>query len=157
MRSGVSRYKMGAPFPAKVLHQFQPECVAIACKRSTRARLWDGQSEGRRAHAAEVTRRQLRWNFSALLTNLFESVSISEYDIPVAGCHMREPELSPRERDVAALVARGQLNKQIAFSLGLSEGTIKEYLFRIFKKVGVDNRTGLAVWWLRRGAEANKQ
>jgi two-component system nitrate/nitrite response regulator NarL len=60
-------------------------------------------------------------------------------------------ELSHRERQVAALVARGLSNKQIAFELHLSEGTIKVYIFHIFQKASVTNRTELAVWQLQRG------
>lgn len=58
------------------------------------------------------------------------------------------PNLSFRERQVVNLVCRAKLNKEIAFELHLTEGTIKEYLNRIFRKVGVSNRTELAVWWL---------
>jgi hypothetical protein len=49
---------------------------------------------------------------------------------------------------VVNLVCRAKLNKEIAHELHLSEGTIKEYLNRIFRKVGVSNRTELAVWAL---------
>jgi len=38
------------------------------------------------------------------------------------------------------------LNKEIAYELHLTEGTVKEYLNRIFRKVGATNRTDLAVW-----------
>jgi two-component system nitrate/nitrite response regulator NarL len=48
--------------------------------------------------------------------------------------------LSPRELQVAEGAAQGQSNKQIADRLGLSEHTIKNYLFRIFNKLGVSNR-----------------
>jgi DNA-binding NarL/FixJ family response regulator len=41
------------------------------------------------------------------------------------------------------------LNKEIAFELHLTEGTIKEYLNRIFRKVEVKNRTDLAIWAMR--------
>jgi DNA-binding NarL/FixJ family response regulator len=43
------------------------------------------------------------------------------------------------------LVCQAKLNKEIAYELHLAEGTIKEYLNRIFRKVGVTNRTELAV------------
>lgn len=59
-------------------------------------------------------------------------------------------ELSFRERQVIALVSQGKANKEIAFELLLTEGTIKEYLNRIFRKVEVKNRTELAIWSLTR-------
>jgi len=54
--------------------------------------------------------------------------------------------LSPRELQVAESAAQGQSNKQIADHLGLSEHTIKNYLFRIFEKLGVSNRVELLFW-----------
>ncbi len=56
--------------------------------------------------------------------------------------------LTIRQKQVVALVVRGKLNKEIAFDLHLSEGTIKTYLSAIFDKVEVTNRTELAVWAL---------
>ena len=47
---------------------------------------------------------------------------------------------------MVALVSEAKANKQIAYELHLSEGTIKEYINRIFKKVGASNRTELAIW-----------
>jgi DNA-binding NarL/FixJ family response regulator len=43
-------------------------------------------------------------------------------------------------------VSQAKLNKEIAHELHLTEGTVKEYLNRIFKKLEVSNRTALAVW-----------
>jgi DNA-binding NarL/FixJ family response regulator len=54
--------------------------------------------------------------------------------------------LTPRERQVVTLVVRAKLNKEIAYELHLTEGTIKEYLNRIFRKLELTNRTALAVW-----------
>ena len=54
--------------------------------------------------------------------------------------------LSFREKQIAHLVCQAKLNKEIAFELHLTEGTIKEYLNRIFRKLEVKNRTELAVW-----------
>src|SRR5215467_8356512 len=45
--------------------------------------------------------------------------------------------LSPREREVALLVARGLANKEIARELGLSQGTVKLHVHSIFLKLRV--------------------
>lgn len=54
-------------------------------------------------------------------------------------------ELSFRERQIVLLVREAKANKEIAAELCLSEGTIKEYLHHIFRKLGVRNRTELAL------------
>ncbi|MGE0803274.1 MAG: response regulator transcription factor, partial [Lautropia sp.] len=51
--------------------------------------------------------------------------------------------LSPRERDVAALAARGLADKEIAAALGVSFSTVRTLLGRAFRKLGVDNRVKL--------------
>ena len=48
--------------------------------------------------------------------------------------------LSPREREVALLVARGLANKEIARELGLSNGTVKLHVHKIFLKLGTRKR-----------------
>lgn len=53
--------------------------------------------------------------------------------------------LSPRERQIAELVARGWPNKAIARGLHLSQETVKVYLYHMFRKAGVSNRTELAL------------
>ena len=58
-------------------------------------------------------------------------------------------QLSFREKQIAQLVSQAKLNKEIAFDLRLTEGTIKEYLNRIFRKLDVKNRTELAIWAMR--------
>jgi DNA-binding NarL/FixJ family response regulator len=54
--------------------------------------------------------------------------------------------LSVRETQVADLIQQAKSNKEIAYELGLTTGTVKEYLFHIFRKLGVSNRTELALW-----------
>ena len=51
--------------------------------------------------------------------------------------------LTPREQEVTALVLRGMTNAQIAYSLGKVEGTIKVQLHTIYRKLEVQNRSGL--------------
>ena len=53
--------------------------------------------------------------------------------------------LLPREEAVVALVAKGLRNREVAAELGLTEGTVKVYLYRICEKLGVGNRTELAL------------
>ena len=57
----------------------------------------------------------------------------------------RAPSLTPRERDLVDLVRQGLRNRDIAAKLGVTEGTVKVYLHAIFDKLGVDNRTELAM------------
>jgi len=54
--------------------------------------------------------------------------------------------LSPREREVLELVARGMANKQIGRALGISERTVKAHLSRVFRQIGVSDRTSAALW-----------
>jgi DNA-binding NarL/FixJ family response regulator len=53
------------------------------------------------------------------------------------------PALTVRELQVVKCAARGKTNKSIAVELGLSEHTVKNYLFRAFEKLGVSSRVEL--------------
>ncbi|MFI5960505.1 response regulator [Cryptosporangium sp. NPDC051539] len=55
-------------------------------------------------------------------------------------------QLSPREREVLRLVARGLANKQIGRALGITERTVKVHLGNAFKRIGVSDRTSAALW-----------
>jgi ATP/maltotriose-dependent transcriptional regulator MalT len=52
--------------------------------------------------------------------------------------------LSPREHQVAGLVAEGHTNRQIARALGMSEKTVETHMSRIFSKLGASNRAVVA-------------
>ncbi|SRR5579871_5108819 len=58
--------------------------------------------------------------------------------------------LTMRELQVVKCAARGKTNKVIACELGLSEHTVKNYLFRAFEKLGVSNRVEL-LFYLTQG------
>jgi len=53
------------------------------------------------------------------------------------------PMLTARELEVVRYAARGKTNRTIANDLGLSEHTVKNYLFRAFAKIGVSSRVEL--------------
>ncbi|MCS7043344.1 MAG: response regulator transcription factor [Bryobacteraceae bacterium] len=57
--------------------------------------------------------------------------------------------LTPREGQLVTLLVQGLKNKEIAYQLGLSEGTVKVYLSRLFQKVGAKDRFELALFGLR--------
>jgi two-component system nitrate/nitrite response regulator NarL len=74
--------------------------------------------------------------------------------------HMRLPAtdamnlLSKREAEVVQCLVQGLTNREIAERMGLSQHTVKNYLFRIFDKLGVSNRTELLFITLSQGGNA---
>jgi DNA-binding NarL/FixJ family response regulator len=61
------------------------------------------------------------------------------------------PNLTERERDVLRLITRGQSNKEIAFTLHLTEGTVKGYVSAILAKLDVADRTQAALYAVKHG------
>jgi len=53
--------------------------------------------------------------------------------------------LTPREKQIVALICRGLRNKQIAENLHITPGTVKVHLMHIFEKTGLKDRLALAV------------
>lgn len=53
--------------------------------------------------------------------------------------------LAPRERQLIGFVRKGLRNREIAEQIGVTEGTVKAYLHAMFEKLGVNNRTELAI------------
>ena len=53
--------------------------------------------------------------------------------------------LAPREKQLIGFVRSGLRNREIAEKLGVTEGTVKTYLHTVFEKLGVSNRTELAI------------
>jgi DNA-binding NarL/FixJ family response regulator len=65
------------------------------------------------------------------------------------------PDLTPREREVSALLAQGLSNAQIAEELHIAQSTVKDHVSRLFKKLGVTNRTQAALHALRSDPRAS--
>jgi two-component system nitrate/nitrite response regulator NarL len=59
--------------------------------------------------------------------------------------------LSDREMQILARLLNGAKNKQIAYELKISDGTVKVRLKAILKKIHVRNRTQAAIWALNHG------
>ncbi|MFE7517227.1 LuxR C-terminal-related transcriptional regulator, partial [Streptomyces sp. NPDC057540] len=60
--------------------------------------------------------------------------------------------LTPREREISALVAEGLTNQAMADRLGLSPRTVESHVARVYRKTGVETRAGLASLVVRGGA-----
>lgn len=80
----------------------------------------------------------------ALPSSLAEHLSGTPKDVEVAP-------LSPKELMVLRCLAKGQANKEISRSLGIAEATTKVHVKAIMRKLGVSNRTQVAVWAVRNG------
>lgn len=65
--------------------------------------------------------------------------------------HLASTPLSARETDVVRCVAEGLTNREIAERLKLTEHTVKNYLFRIFDKLGVSSRVEVVLYALGSG------
>jgi len=61
------------------------------------------------------------------------------------------PLLTAREREVLALVARGNTNKEVAAALGITPSTVKNHLQNILDKLHLENRVQAAAFALREG------
>jgi DNA-binding NarL/FixJ family response regulator len=66
-------------------------------------------------------------------------------------------ELSAREREVLELLVEGLPNKLIARRLDISEKTVKSHLTRIFRELGVTDRTQAALWAERHGLQVDRR
>jgi DNA-binding NarL/FixJ family response regulator len=72
-------------------------------------------------------------------------------NLPTKAGQLKGPTLlTKREEGVVHLVAEGLTNRDISQQLKLSEHTVRNYLFRIFNKVGTSNRVELALYAIER-------
>ena len=70
-----------------------------------------------------------------------------EADLPPGEVRIaaRIAELTPQQFRVLSMIAEGLLNKQIAYELNVSEATVKAHMTAIMRKLGVSNRTQVAL------------
>jgi len=80
---------------------------------------------------------------TAVNTALARHTHARQVEVEFATIRRRIESLSPREREVMALVVRGKLNKQIGHHLGVGEKTIKVHRARVMKKMQVNSLADL--------------
>jgi DNA-binding NarL/FixJ family response regulator len=77
--------------------------------------------------------------------------ALSDRNRPRPGGDSALAQLTPRERDVLALIAQGRSNKRVALELGISEKTVKAHVGHVLAKLGVTDRTQAAVLAVQHG------
>jgi FixJ family two-component response regulator len=90
-----------------------------------------------------TVRHALEWSCDALLHNA-----------EMQALRTRYASLTPRERDVMALVVSGMLNKQVAFELGISEITVKAHRGQVMRKMNADSLPALVTMATRLGVRS---
>jgi DNA-binding NarL/FixJ family response regulator len=88
------------------------------------------------------------WASSTELGFVLEALAAAPSVRPLATSALNQ--LSARELDVVACLAEGLSNREIAQQLKLSRHTVKNYMFRIFDKLGVSSRVELLFYVLSR-------
>jgi DNA-binding NarL/FixJ family response regulator len=122
----VEAFRSGAHGVFSRSDSFQALCKCILC-----------------VHAGQV------WASSVELGFVLEAL-VNPLPIETRGLPSSRP-LSKREEEIAHMVAEGFSNRQISERMDLSEHTIKNYLFRVFEKLGVSTRVELTLYALKRG------
>jgi DNA-binding NarL/FixJ family response regulator len=126
--------------PRAVVNAFRAGAKGVFCRTQSDIRL-----------LAKCVRRVMEgqvWIDSKQMLYLLQALT-AEQDAASNG-EDTTPKLTRREESVVRLVVQGMVNREIAEQLRLSEHTIKNYLFRIFDKLGVSNRVELALYAVAR-------
>jgi DNA-binding NarL/FixJ family response regulator len=94
------------------------------------------------------------WANSRQLRVLLDTLTQMPRAFTLSGNDGQSPQLlTKREESLAYLVAEGLTNRDISRQLNLSEHTVRNYLFRIFNKLGTSNRLELALYVINRREE----
>ena len=117
---------------------------------------YGGDEDIRRALAAGVQAYLTKDVLHDELLKAIRAVHSGQTYLPAAvaaalAAQMPRPDLSAREIQVLELIVQGQANKQIAYSLGIAEHTVKNHVKNILSKLGVQDRTQAATAAIQRG------
>jgi ATP/maltotriose-dependent transcriptional regulator MalT len=84
-----------------------------------------------------------RWRplLDSVVTSADDVAMLRQLGLQADEAHQGNPELTPREAEVLALVAQGLRNREIANRLYISDGTVKAHLRSVYEKLGVRTRT----------------
>ena len=100
--------------------------------------------------AIEAAMRDSSW----LSRNIMDKLAALRASQPSAPGAPAAVDLTPREREVIELIARGRSDAAIAEALSLSRNTVRNHVARLYAKIGVHNRGEATVWARERGYAA---
>ena len=92
------------------------------------------------------------WASNEELGYVFQALAGSPLSRPLNSSGLTQ--LSNRERDVVRCLAEGMSNREIAQKLRISPYTVKNYVFKIFDRLGVSNRVELLFYVMSRSASS---
>lgn len=135
--------------------------AAEAARESLGVTIWPGNAADYELNlslvrdALDDDKRKAAWNAGrtiALHETVAELLVGEQYAGRTAGS-----DLSPREQEVASLVAKGLTNRQIGAQLFITEGTARLHVKHILQKLGFTSRVQIAAWAVERGVSAEQR
>jgi len=149
--------------------------LTAAQSQGRKGRQWELYRDLMRVHLAQkhldavreysVEARQLIMELAATLTDTYPEpaehftkqalASLPEIPEPSAKQQLKQKfgGLTAREREIAARVAQGKTNREIADELVLSERTAERHIANIMKKLGFSTRSQIAAWVVEKGLD----
>lgn len=88
------------------------------------------------------------------VVELFSEMAQQNYDVMIEAENVEK--INDMEWDIIKDVGHGMSNKEIAGHIGLTEGTVRNYISTILKKIGLRDRTQLAIWEVQSGAQKRR-
>jgi DNA-binding NarL/FixJ family response regulator len=145
---------MGMDMVRQVIQRFPDTRVVVLTANQQEAQLFAAIRAGARGYLSKSA--EINDVLNALRAVSYGEALISpELAIQLlnefARLSLMETGLTARERDILNAIVRGDSNREIAGSLGLSEKTVKNYVSDILSKLDVRDRTEAAVYALRMG------
>lgn len=154
--------KMDGLTAIEKLHSEQPEiAVVILTTFNEDELMFRGLQAGARGYLLKDTDRATLFNAirAAARGETLLKPEIMARVLSLAGKPKSESgasNLTDRELEVLASVARGERSKEIAIQLGISERTVKAHLASIYEKLGVDSRAGAIAIAAQKGILNNR-
>jgi len=132
------------PVPVMLLDYFEPETVLDAFRCGARGIFCRGSSIKALPKCIRCVHQGQIWASNSELEVLLEI--ITRFRPPRIVNSKGMALLTPRESDVARLVVEGMRNQEISTKLNLREHTVRNYLLRIFDKLGISSRVELILY-----------
>jgi DNA-binding NarL/FixJ family response regulator len=133
-----------------LLRNSRPERVISAFRDGARGVFYRSHSLKSLSKCIQVVHQGQIWASNEDLEHIIKALSNRE---PLHLSNARGiPLLTRREEDVVHLVADGLRNREIAQRLKIKEHSVRNYIYRIFEKLGVSSRVELILYMFSRGA-----